>query len=182
MTIKADLIKKSIETGELQLDFWQKVTHFEIVIWSFSFSIIVPLMTLFMHLKDRYLGFARVLHNEVLWFSPALFVVGLVFYFVQKRRLRLTSIETDLEKAEINRVINTICRKRKWHKLIDKPNIVVASTPQAGGSWGEQVTIIFDKNTLYLNSICDPKRRSSVVSMGRNARNIEILVRKIRIH
>jgi hypothetical protein len=48
------------------------------------------------------------------------------------------------------------------------------------GSWGERITIILDKNRVLINSICDPEKRSSVVSMGRNRKNCRTLINEIK--
>lgn len=159
-----DLLEKSIETGELQLPSWQKTTHFSIVRWSFVFAVFVPLMVLFYQIFDP----ASNKNYGVLWSSPIFAIVGVVFYFIQKKRLKLTVIKANISREEFDKIIEKISNKYGWQISVNTSKEIVAKTPFLGKSWGEQVTIIFDGNNLLVNSICDPDQRSSVVSLGRN--------------
>lgn len=47
------------------------------------------------------------------------------------------------------------------------------------GSWGEQITVLFYQDSVFVNSICDPNKRSSVISWGRNSENEDTLIDKI---
>jgi len=48
------------------------------------------------------------------------------------------------------------------------------------GSWGEQVTLIFSGKKILINSICDPDKKSSIVSYGNNKRNVENILEEIK--
>ena len=50
----------------------------------------------------------------------------------------------------------------------------------SSGSWGEQITILFDNRTILVNSICDLDKKNSVVSMGRNKQNENTLINEIK--
>ena len=39
-------------------------------------------------------------------------------------------------------------------------------------TWGEQIFIVFDKGQVWVNSVNDLNRRTSICSFGRNKRNI----------
>jgi len=171
----ADLINKSIEKGELQLEFWEKITHFSIVLCSFSFAVFVPLMALFYQIYEP----TGIKNYGVLWFSPVFAIVGLIFYFIQKKRLKLTSIKANIGREEFDKIIEKISNKYGWQISKNTSKVIIAKTPFSGGSWGEQVTIIFDGNNLLLNSICDPDKRTSVVSFGRNNQNVRLIVKRI---
>ncbi len=170
-----DLIKKSIETGELQLEYWDKINHFSIVLYSFAFAIFVPLMVLFYQIYDP----VSNKNYGVLWFSPICIIVGIVFYFIQNNRLKLTSIKTNINKEEFSEIIEKISKKYGWQLSINTLKVIIAKTPFSGKSWGEQVTIIFDGDNLLVNSICDPDKKTSVISYGRNAQNIRLIAKRI---
>ncbi len=170
-----NLLKQSIETGELQLEFWNKVTHFEIVFWSFAFAVFVPLLLLFYQIYEP----TNIKNYGVLWFSPVLIVVGVIFYFIQKNRLKLIPIKTNLSKEDFDKIIDQISKKYGWQISRNTSKEIVAKTPFSGKSWGEQVTIIFDGNNLLINSICDPDKWASVVSLGRNAQNVRLIRKRI---
>ncbi len=171
-----DLIEKSIETGELQLPFWQKVTHFEIVLWSFGVAVIMPLITLFYEIYDP----ARNKNSYgIIWYSLIFVSVGVMFYFIQKKRLKLTLIKANISRRDFDRILEKIRSRYGWRVSTNASKVIVAKTPFSGKSWGEQVTIIFDGNNLYINSICDPDKQTSVVSFGRNAQNIRLIAKRI---
>ena len=169
------MLKKSIETGELQLPFRQKVTHFEIVLWSFGFAVLMPLIVLFYQVYEP----TSIKNYGVLWFSPGFIIVGVIFYFIQKKHLKLTSFKTEISRKEIEKIIKQISSKYRWQISTNTSKEIIAKTPFSGKSWGEQVTIIFDGNNLFVNSICDPDKRTSVVSLGRNAQNIRLIAKRI---
>ena len=170
-----DLIEKSKETGELQLDFRDKLTHFSIVIFSFAFAVFVPLMVLFYQLIDP----VGIKNYGVLWFSPIFAAVGIIFYYIQKKRLKLTSIKTNISKGDFDKLIEKISDKYRWQILTNTSKVIIAKTPFSGSSWGEQITIIFGGDSLLVNSICDPDKRTSVVSYGRNAQNVRLIIKRI---
>jgi len=170
-----DLIKKSIETGELQLPSWQKRTHFEIVLWSFGIAVVMPLIILFYQIYDP----ANVKNYGVLWLTPICIIVGVIFYFIQKKRLKLTSIKANISREEFGKIIEQICHKYGWQISVKTSKEIVAKTPFSGRSWGEQVTIIFDGDNILVNSICEPDKQTSVVSCGRNNQNIRLIIKRI---
>lgn len=170
-----DLIEKSREIKELQLSLWQKATHFLIVLWSFVFAVFVPLMILFYQIFDP----ASNKNYGVLWLSPVFAIVGTIFYFVQKKRLKLTTIKTKISREEFGKIIEKISYKYGWQISTNTSKVIIAKTPFSGKSWGEQVTIIFVGNNILVNSICDPDQRSSVVSVGRNAQNVRLIIKRI---
>lgn len=170
-----DLIEKSIESGELQLESRDKINHFSIVFYSFTFAVFMPIMVLFYQIYDP----ASNKNYGVLWFSPIFAIVGVIFYFIQKKRLKLTSIKTNIKREEFDNIIEQISNKYGWQICINTSKKIVAKTPFSGKSWGEQVTIIFDGNNLLVNSICDPDKKSSVVSAGRNDQNVRLLIKRI---
>ncbi len=100
-------------------------------------------------------------------------------YFVQKKRLKLTTIKTKISREEFGKIIEKISYKYGWQISTNTSKVIIAKTPFSGKSWGEQVTIIFVGNNILVNSICDPDQRSSVVSVGRNAQNVRLIIKRI---
>jgi hypothetical protein len=49
-------IKKSIQTKELQMSFWQKASHYQFVLVLFYLSAILPLIVLLFFITDYYSG------------------------------------------------------------------------------------------------------------------------------
>jgi len=170
-------IEYSIETGKLSLSFWGKINHYGIVLYSFLLSSI----PIFLHLKYFILGIHKQLKPfELLFLIPL--ILGLLFYWMQKNRLKFKSIETNLSREELNKLIEKVAKELEWKETTSNDKVYIAKTDPGffSGSWGEQITILFDQNRVLANSICRLDQHSSVVSMGRNRQNIETLIDEIK--
>jgi hypothetical protein len=171
-------IKYSIETGEMKLGNWDKFTHYRIVISLFM----IPAFFIFFQLKDYYQGTSiPFLREGGIWFMIIPSILGLLFYRLQKGRLKFKSINTKLTRDELEIIIEKLANELEWTPCVKNEKVIIAKTHPSffSGSWGEQITILFDKNRILVNSICDPDKRSSVVSMGRNKKNMDILTGEI---
>ncbi|NOU59663.1 hypothetical protein [Marinifilum caeruleilacunae] len=175
-------IKYSMETGELKLSNWDRITHFSLP----GFLLLMPLMTIFIHLRHYLKGSSIPLEGENIWVFIIFGVIpaslGVLFYKIQKNRLQFKSIETKLSRAELATIIEDVSARLEWTPVLIENNIIIAKTSPGffSGSWGEQITVLFDKDKVLVNSICDPNKRSSVVSMGRNKKNMNGLLEEIR--
>ena len=171
-------IKYSIETCKMKLGKWDKFNHYGIV----GFLFIIPSTLIFFHLKDYFQGTTRPLREGEIWFFIIPSILGLLFYRLQKNRLKFKSIETNLTREELDPIIEKVANELEWTPYLTNKKIIIAKTHPSffSGSWGEQITILFDKNRILVNSICDPDKRSSVVSMGRNKKNMNRLIEEIK--
>ena len=171
-------IKYSIETGEIKLGHWKKFTHYGIV----GFLFFIPAMFIFFHLQDYFQGTPRPFREGEIWFMIIPSILGILFYRLQRNRLKFQSIETNLTRKEFDPIIEKVANELEWTPYAINKKIIIAKTNPSffSGSWGEQITILFDKNRILINSICDPDKQSSVVSMGRNKQNINRLIDEIK--
>jgi hypothetical protein len=170
--------EKSVATGELQLpDFWAKLSHFGLVL----FLLFIPAMFLFILLLDFLRGNPTSFRTEELWFILTPLVLSFVFFRIQKSRLKFQVIKTTLKRDEIVNIIEQVAHQLEWKGRFFSREIYEAKTDPGffSGSWGEKITILLADNQVFVNSICDPDKRSSVVSMGRNRENEETLVESI---
>jgi hypothetical protein len=170
-------IQISKEKQELQLNFWQKTTHYGIVIG----ILIIPTTIMFVSVKDILNGSNKHFSENQLWFIIIPILISILFYFLQKNRLKFKVIDTSLNVFEIKKIITEIEEQRKWIKNKNTENYYTATTYPGffSGSWGELITIIFAENRIYFNSICNPNAKSSVVSMGRNKKHYLTLLNRI---
>jgi hypothetical protein len=74
-----------------------------------------------------------------------------------------------------------VAEKLKWEFISTTNDAYIAKTNPGffSGSWGEQISVLFYQDSVFVNSICDPNKRSSVVSWGRNSENENTLIDKI---
>lgn len=170
-------IDKSIERNELILTSSNKFTHYGIVVR----IIIIPLVGLTFCFVDLINGTLKRFTSDMFWLIIVSSAFGLIFYRLQKNRLKFRIVETTLNREELHNIIQQVAKDLKWTIITSKNRIVEAKTFPSflSGSWGEQITILFDNNRVLVNSICDLEKPSSVVSMGRNKRNLNTLIEKI---
>ncbi|XOV68290.1 MAG: hypothetical protein ACFHU9_03750 [Fluviicola sp.] len=171
-------IAYSIHTGKLQLGTWKRLTHYAIVF----FLLFIPILFLFFHLKDHLFGTPRLIREGEIWFFIIPSVLALIFYIIQRNRLKFKTIKTHLTRTEIDAIIEKVANELEWVPHVTTKKAIIAKTHPGfmSGSWGEQITILFDENRILINSICDPERSSSVTSFGRNTRNVRRLIEEIR--
>lgn len=170
-------IKRSIETGELQLSSGQKFTHYSIVF----FFTLIPLVWIAMIVYNYIIGKAPFFDEILMYFMTIPIILVLLFYIIQKRKLKFTIIETTLTRDELNSIIANVAQRLEWMTFNNNKSFYIAKTYPGflSGSWGEQITILFDKNKLLINSICDPDK-ISIVSMGRNRTHVTTLIEEIK--
>lgn len=170
--------KKSIKKQELQLNFWEKLTHYAIV----PFLLSIPFFFIFNQLRHYWKNEMYVLDSDVFLFIVLPILLSILYYFIQKQKLKLIVIDTALTTNEVATIFNEVASEQGWQISQHTSNIFVAHTPQSfrSGSWGEQVTLLVFKNQIFLNSICDPEKKPSVVSNGKNKKNQLLLLNKLR--
>jgi hypothetical protein len=170
-------IQYSIETGRLKLGNWDKLSHYGIV----GLLLIIPCLFVFSHLKDYLAGTPQYIMPGERWFMIIPSILGLLFYRLQRNRLKFKMTDTHLTREQLGPVIKKVADELGWVIEKDNKKIIIARTHPGffSGSWGEQIIILFSRNKVLVNSICDPQKRSSVVSMGRNKRNMRRLIVEI---
>ena len=172
-------LKHVLETGKLKLSFWNKFSHYGIV----GFLIIIPTTLVFLHLKAYFEEIQNPLKEGEILFIIIPVILAVFFYLLQRNRLKFKTVETSLNRGEIDLIIKRVSNELEWMEFIYNDKIIVAKTHPGflSGSWGEQITILLDKNVIFINSICDPNKQSSIVSMGRNKQNENKLIEEIEL-
>ncbi|RWY46025.1 hypothetical protein EPL05_23555 [Mucilaginibacter gilvus] len=140
-----------------------------------------PLMTIVFHLTDYFSYGYTYFKDGELWFAFLPSALAVIFYFIQKKRLKFKIVQTTLSAQQLKEVISEVSKNLKWVPMSSSEKTYVAKTFPGffSGSWGEQITVLFHENTVFINSICDPDKRPSVVSWGRNSENENTLADKI---
>lgn len=171
-------IKYALEKRQLQLNKWKTINHFS----SVGFCFIIPLTSIFFHIKGYFESTTKPIKSEEIWFFIIPSLIGIIFYFIQKRRLRFKEIKTSLNKAQLYKIIEKVADELEWKIYVKNSKIIIAKTHPSffSGSWGEQITILFENKKVLVNSICDLDKKSSVVSMGRNKQNENTLIQEIK--
>lgn len=178
--MKKEWIPLMAKTGKLKMELTDLLTHYLIV-----FFLVMPLaLNVFYfiqkHVFHNYQGLRNPEETFIMTLSFGL--IAVLFYFIQNNRLKFNIIETNLSTENIRTVIKQTAQDLEWHLEINNDKLVIARTHPKWwtGSWGEQITIIIDNPRIMINSICDPNKNTSVVSMGRNKKNINSLIDNIK--
>ncbi|MFN8256530.1 MAG: hypothetical protein U0W24_12615 [Bacteroidales bacterium] len=170
----SEQIKISIDKDELQLQFWDKLAHYKLVLLFFFISVLYLVNEYIFGSSMKDLGFKTLV-------SIPFLVLGFYFYKIQKSELKFQSVIRNLPNDELKFIIEEVMIELEWEiEYVDK-NVFVATTSPGPFSvrFGERITILLDKEKIYVNSICDPHRKSSISSNGRNRKNMLTLIEKI---
>ena len=176
--MKKEWINIMKQTKRLKLSRWQTLDHFFIVF----FILFIPGLTLFslfeIYVTETYDGVRTA--DELITTAWPWLIPAVVFYFIQKRRLRFREVKVDYTDQEFQEAIERTAKEYEWQIELNNKNVFRAYRPwNWTGSWGEMITIIKDKDRLLLNSICDPNKMSSVASFGWNKRNIDTFLKNL---
>jgi hypothetical protein len=172
-----EIYHKSLQTNELQLSHGNKLSHYGIVVFSLFVSSLSPIIHLIKYIQGEGSSF---ISGEI-WIIIIPFILCILFYWLQKSRLKFEIVDTRLTHAALISLIEVVSEKLEWQKVSSSSEAFIAKTNPSffSGSWGEQITILFDKDRILINSICDLDKRSSLVSFGRNKRNVNTLKESI---
>ncbi len=171
----------SIKTGSLQLGRWDKFNHYFPAIGLFSISAFFPAFWLYDLLKGFTKPINQAGYHFLIGFASISLALAVVVYIFQKRQLRLTKIGRTKLGEEPRKLVTVVAKKLRWVAIVDRADAYVAVTNPAfwSGSCGERITILYDDDIIWANSICDPQRQSSIVSCGRNKANVRALIKTI---
>jgi hypothetical protein len=170
---------RSINTKELQLTLAEKVGHFVIVIYSFGFASIFPII----HLSQYFNGNAKPFKSYEILIVITLVIIGFLFYGLQKKRLKFSIVHTKLKIDELERIIEKVGKDLEWIPVSHKHQSFYAITAPDffSGSLGEKITILFNEDIVFVNSICDLDKRPQITSFGRNKKNVKCFIEAIKI-
>lgn len=171
-------VNHALKTGRLKLSPLDTFAHYAIVMCFFA----CPVLFVGLYLRDVIQGTSKLLSSGVLVFGWVSALLGILFYWMQRRRLKFTPVHTTLPREQLDDAIETVANALEWIPYDIQPSFIIAKTHPSfvSGSFGEQITVVFDQDRILINSICDPDKRSSIVSMGRNRRNVERLVEEVK--
>jgi hypothetical protein len=166
-------------TGRIKLSWWDLFTHYLIVPFLLMPLIFVSIEWMKYLITGEYAGVRTF--KEMFIFNIPFSILAIAFYFIQYNRLNFKTIRTSISNDLIQEAINTTASELEWVSFINTKNYKVYKTfPKwYTGSWGEQITVILDNDKVMINSICDPDKSASVVSVGRNRKNMQRLIDKI---
>ncbi|MES1181974.1 MAG: hypothetical protein ABUL44_04175 [Flavobacterium sp.] len=169
-------IQQMKDTETLILTKGQTFWHYSII----PFLLIAPIMTTI----DVFKYYVTHTYNSTkpidytfgyFWILPAL-----IFYFIQKRRLKFKAINISVDNNIFHNAVEQTAKELEWNVQQMTRDIAIAKSGFSWRSWGEQITILHDKDKILFNSICDPDNRPSVASFGMNKLNLKTFEQILR--
>lgn len=106
--------------------------------------------------------------------------VSIFFFIIQYRRLNFKEFNVTYTDDQFQEAVKRTASELEWdidHK--SKSFFRAYRFSNWTASWGEMITIIRDKDRLFINSICDPNKRSSIASFGWNIKNIKTFAKNL---
>ncbi|MEM9681457.1 MAG: hypothetical protein AAF901_14130 [Bacteroidota bacterium] len=179
-------VEKSIQSGYLQLLGFEWLSHFYLpllfLLPSFYFAL-GAIMNLIQYHGNIYAD-----QREKLVMLLGFLISGILLFWIQSKRLKFKVVPIQsLKTKDVHSVINSVGKKLGWSLLTqtNDGNLFQAFAEPPHWlwrlSWGEMITVIFDEDRVLINSICNPDKRPSVTSGGRNARHVNTLINKLKI-
>lgn len=111
------------------------------------------------------------------WCGALPLVLAYVSYRNQRKKLNFEPIVTTLSIEQIQQAITEVAQQNDW--IIDHidNHCFAAHTSRSfpSLSWGEQVFVVFDKETVWVNSVNDLNKKSVACSFGYTKKNIHLL-------
>ena len=138
---------------------------------------LLPIMLLYLPLFLAFItltGMASISTNVLLWIATVCVPVAFVLFRLQYRRLFFRWRKTVLPPERIDALLRELAEQYDWTIDHMDRDFFVAHTHPAwwSATWGEQIFVAHDRGGIWINSINDLNKRSSIVSFGYNRRNI----------
>jgi len=138
---------------------------------------LLPIMLLYLPLFMVIItltGMVSISTSALLWTSGVCVPVAFVLFRLQYRRLFFRWRKTVLPPERIDALLRELAEQYDWTIDHMDRDFFVAHTHPAwwSATWGEQIFVVHDRGGIWINSINDLDKRSSIVSFGYTRRNI----------
>lgn len=138
---------------------------------------LLPIMLLYLPLFMVIItltGMVSISTSALLWTSGVCVPVAFVLFSLQYRRLFFRWRKTVLPPERIDALLRELAEQYDWTIDHMDRDFFAAHTHPAwwSATWGEQIFVAHDRGGIWINSINDLGKRSSIVSFGYTRRNI----------
>src|SRR5687767_5246588 len=111
--------------------------------------------------------------NEHLTVSIPFVVLGILFCFRQNKRLYFKEYKISHTDGELQDAIRITADQLNWTIDTNKKGYLRAYRVGEGFDWwGQMITIMYDNNTILMNSVSDPNVTPTFTSIGWDKRNV----------
>lgn len=104
-------------------------------------------------------------------------VLAVAFWCNRRLKLNFRAVPTALPAETLLEVVEELARENDWTVDYTGTDYIVAHTNPRGwrAGWGEQIFMVFDRGQVWINSLNDLNKRSTICSFGYPKKNIRIL-------
>jgi hypothetical protein len=145
------------------------------------FPFVLSIVDYLKYIQDSNL---KVITIEKVFLSNWPFLSGaLILFLIQYSRLRLTTIKTTISEDELKNIITQLAINNDWKIRISNNQMIQASVKGLFNDLafvGEMVTVLFAKDQILINSICDPNEAPNLISFGKNKRHKKLIINTIK--
>ena len=168
-------ITRSVKTGKLQLEGWERFRYFENIIWLAIGSAGCFLYALYSIYLAEPTSLTGPVSIFLLVLSFVLFVLAAVQFVILDRSRKLALLTTNLRWTEAREILLALASRRRWTVLNNRKAFIRLRTRP---SWwfslsGEQITVFYNRKNIWAASICDPDGPTAIIT--RNRENILLL-------
>lgn len=93
------------------------------------------------------------------------------FYIIQSKQLKFKCLPLTIESTIFEQAILDITQKLKWKLHKSKNGLYILKSGIEFKTWGQLITILWNKDKIFFNSINDPDKKPSITSFGKNRTN-----------
>jgi hypothetical protein len=158
---------KSLKLSRSQF-FW----HYFFVLLSFGFSLMSFYHFIVIKITENYKGIRT--ENEMLSCFIVFFIISVLLFLINYRRLKFTQIDISLDETEFKNKMIEIAEIENW-KIINNTKEFAVFINGSLWTWGLRMTILRSEKYLLVNSICDPDSKPCISIFNENELNIKRL-------
>ena len=167
-----ELIRQSIETGELQLSNWDKLLYYTKTLVFF----LIPAFFMYDYAESHFEGVPFYFDDwSLLLFLLIPSVIGVFIYRNQKSNLQLESVYVRHSRKALLELLQKLAEEENWmiENIEERFFVMTANHKFFSLFEGERITIIFDTSKIWINCIEDWSGKSKLVSKKRMRQNVE---------
>jgi hypothetical protein len=163
--------------NKLQLKGEQLFNHYAFLVILLAVPVF-NMISVFQILTGRYDG-VRTLTDHLIVSLPFV-VLGVLFCFRQNQRLNFKEYKIGHTDGELQEAIRMTADQLKWTIGTNSKGYLRAFRDGEGIDWwGQMITIMYDNNTILMNSISDPNIKPTFTSIGWDRKNVKTFIKNL---
>lgn len=179
MKFDNELLLEMITSQRLKLSFWDKISHYWIVVLTFFGAIFWWYQVIKINITKLETTFPTLERSIML--GVGFLVISIVFFIIQYRRLIFKQVVIDCTKKQCKKAIVKTTQELEWI-IIEKSDSYICAVHNTRTylNWGELITIIKTDKGILINSICAPAAKTALFSFGWNRKNRNTFIRNLK--